>query len=160
MGALPQEVNVQSRGPGGSPVRAGSAGKAPQDSRPGGRGRATVSVCGHGRRPAGEGARRWSIGTRRLSHRDGSRDRRPGPILVGNGTPLPLHCGSQARRFVMKKALGTVALAAAALALLAAPAAADMALQKKAKDLKLAAVQNCQSCHVDKMPKKGAFAVN
>jgi mono/diheme cytochrome c family protein len=60
----------------------------------------------------------------------------------------------------MKKALGPVALAAAALALLAAPAAADMALQKKAKDLKLATVQNCQSCHVDKMPKKGAATFN
>jgi mono/diheme cytochrome c family protein len=61
----------------------------------------------------------------------------------------------------MRRAFGPIVIVAAAIAALAAaPAAADMALQKKAKDLKLAAVQNCQSCHVDKMPKKGASAVN
>lgn len=62
----------------------------------------------------------------------------------------------------MRTVLGPVALvAAAAIAGLAsAPARADMAMQKKAKELKLAAVQNCQSCHADKMPKKGAAAVN
>ena len=61
----------------------------------------------------------------------------------------------------MRRVFGPAAIAAAAIvALAAAPAAADMALQKKAKDLKLAAVQNCQSCHVDKMPKKGASPVN
>ena len=41
-----------------------------------------------------------------------------------------------------------------------APARADMAMQKKAKELKIASVQNCQSCHTDKMPKKGAAGVN
>lgn len=51
-------------------------------------------------------------------------------------------------------------LAAAGLATAAAPAGADMAMQKKAKELKIASVQNCQSCHTDKMPKKGAAAVN
>ena len=35
-----------------------------------------------------------------------------------------------------------------------------MAIMKKAKELRIASVQNCQSCHTDKMPKKGAAAVN
>ena len=63
----------------------------------------------------------------------------------------------------MRKVLGgSVALVAAvAIAGLSSPAArADMAMQKKAKELKIASVQNCQSCHTDKMPKKGAAAVN
>ena len=63
----------------------------------------------------------------------------------------------------MRKVLGgSVALvAAAAIAGLSSPSArADMAMQKKAKELKIASVQNCQSCHTDKMPKKGAAAVN
>jgi mono/diheme cytochrome c family protein len=52
-------------------------------------------------------------------------------------------------------------LMAAAIACLAAGAAsADMAMQKKAKELKIVSVQNCQSCHTDKVPKKGAAAVN
>jgi mono/diheme cytochrome c family protein len=52
-------------------------------------------------------------------------------------------------------------LMAAAIACLAAGAAsADMAMQKKAKELQIVSVQNCQSCHADKVPKKGAAAVN
>jgi len=56
----------------------------------------------------------------------------------------------------------TVALvAAAAIVGLASPGArADMAMQKKAKELTIASVQNCQSCHTAKVPKKGAAAVN
>jgi len=61
----------------------------------------------------------------------------------------------------MRTVLGPVALVAAAIVGLAsAPARADMAMQKKAKELKLAAVQNCQSCHTDKVPKKIAPPVN
>ena len=62
----------------------------------------------------------------------------------------------------MRKVLGgSVALVAVAIAGLSSPSArADMAMQKKAKELKIASVQNCQSCHTDKMPKKGAAAVN
>ena len=61
----------------------------------------------------------------------------------------------------MRTVLGRVAFVAAAIAGLAsAPARADMAIQKKAKELKIASVQNCQSCHTDKVPKKGAAAVN
>jgi hypothetical protein len=37
---------------------------------------------------------------------------------------------------------------------------AGLPLQKKAKELGLASVQNCLSCHVDKMPKKGADKLN
>lgn len=51
--------------------------------------------------------------------------------------------------------------AAAAMGLLAAGSArADVAMQKKAKELGIASVQNCQSCHADKMPKKGSAKVN
>jgi len=39
-------------------------------------------------------------------------------------------------------------------------ATATMPMQKKAKDLGIASVQNCQSCHVEKMPKKGASTMN
>lgn len=59
----------------------------------------------------------------------------------------------------MKRAFVPVVLAAVA-ALLAGPASADMAMMKKAKELKIASVTSCQSCHTDKMPKKGASAVN
>jgi hypothetical protein len=52
-----------------------------------------------------------------------------------------------------------VALALAGVAL-AARVEAGLPLQKKAKELGLASVQNCQSCHVEKMPKKGAEALN
>jgi hypothetical protein len=46
------------------------------------------------------------------------------------------------------------------LSVLAVRAEAGLPLQKKAKELGLASVQNCQSCHVDKMPKKDAAKVN
>lgn len=58
------------------------------------------------------------------------------------------------------RTIGRVGLAVVAAGLIAGPAAADMAMQKKAKELKIAGVVNCQSCHTDKMPKKGAAAVN
>ena len=51
--------------------------------------------------------------------------------------------------------------AAVAVGLAAAGSAqADMAMQKKAKELGIASVQGCQSCHTDKLPKKGAAKVN
>ena len=55
---------------------------------------------------------------------------------------------------------GRILAAFAAAGLLASTAAADVAMQKKAKELGIASVQNCASCHTDKMPKKGAAAVN
>jgi hypothetical protein len=61
----------------------------------------------------------------------------------------------------MRVVAGRIAVAAAVIvALGSVPAAADMAMQKKAKELKIASVVNCQSCHTDKVPKKGAAAVN
>lgn len=57
--------------------------------------------------------------------------------------------------------LGTTALAAAAAWLAGAGlASATMPMQKKAKELGIASVQNCQSCHTDKLPKKGASALS
>ena len=41
-----------------------------------------------------------------------------------------------------------------AFSLLALPASAKLPYVKKAKDLGLTEVKNCQYCHVDKMPKK------
>jgi hypothetical protein len=61
------------------------------------------------------------------------------------------------------KAARYLATAAGALLLAAAvavPAEAGAPMQKKAKELGIASVQNCQSCHVDKLPKKDAFKVN
>jgi mono/diheme cytochrome c family protein len=60
----------------------------------------------------------------------------------------------------MKTVLGMAFVTAAIVGLASGPASADMAMMKKAKELKIASVQNCQSCHTDKMPKKGAAAVN
>jgi mono/diheme cytochrome c family protein len=57
------------------------------------------------------------------------------------------------------RVIGRMVLAAVVLGL-AGPAAADMAMQKKGKELQIAAVVNCQSCHTDKMPRKGAASVN
>ncbi len=37
-------------------------------------------------------------------------------------------------------------------------ATATLPMQKKAKELGFTGVTNCQSCHVDKLPKKGAAA--
>ena len=39
-------------------------------------------------------------------------------------------------------------------------ATATLPIQKKAKELGYTAVTNCQSCHVDKLPKKGASKAN
>jgi len=39
-------------------------------------------------------------------------------------------------------------------------ASASMAMVKKAKELGITSVQNCQSCHVDKLPKKDAHKLN
>ena len=60
----------------------------------------------------------------------------------------------------MKIVLGTMFATVAIVGLTSGPASADMAILKKAKELKIASVQNCQSCHTDKMPKKGAAACN
>jgi hypothetical protein len=60
----------------------------------------------------------------------------------------------------MTSARWTTAAAAAGLLLSAGIAQADTAMQKKAKELGITSVQNCQSCHVDKMPKKGADKLN
>ncbi len=44
-------------------------------------------------------------------------------------------------------------LAAAAILVVGSPANAKMPFVKKAKDAGFAYIQNCASCHVDKMPK-------
>jgi hypothetical protein len=55
----------------------------------------------------------------------------------------------------MKKRTVLVLAGAAAVLALGRPASATMPMQKKAKEAGIAAVQNCQSCHVEKLPKKG-----
>ncbi|MBL0313431.1 MAG: hypothetical protein IPP78_12120 [Holophagaceae bacterium] len=45
-------------------------------------------------------------------------------------------------------------LAAAAILAVGSPANATMPIMKKAKELGFTYIQNCASCHVDKMPKK------
>ena len=47
-------------------------------------------------------------------------------------------------------------LAAAAVLAMSTPANAKMPFVKKAKDLGFAYIENCASCHVDKMPKAAA----
>ena len=47
-------------------------------------------------------------------------------------------------------------LAAAAIFAVGSPANAKMPYVKKAKDLGFTFIENCASCHVDKMPKKDA----
>ena len=37
---------------------------------------------------------------------------------------------------------------------------ATLPMQKKAKELGLTSITNCQSCHVEKLPKKGAVSHN
>lgn len=54
----------------------------------------------------------------------------------------------------------TIAVAALAALGVAGAARADVAMQKKAKELGITSVQNCQSCHTDKMPKKGSAKCN
>ncbi|GLH72015.1 hypothetical protein GETHLI_05170 [Geothrix limicola] len=51
-------------------------------------------------------------------------------------------------------------LLAAAVLLLAVPAQAKIPFVKKAQELGFADCKNCQYCHVDKMPKKGASENN
>lgn len=46
------------------------------------------------------------------------------------------------------------------LALAGLPAQAKLPFVKKAQELGFTEVKNCQSCHVDKMPKKGASTNN
>lgn len=60
------------------------------------------------------------------------------------------------RRMVMVTCLA----AAAGWVLSAGAASASLPMVKKAKDLGITSVQNCQSCHVDKLPKKDAHKVN
>jgi mono/diheme cytochrome c family protein len=60
----------------------------------------------------------------------------------------------------MKMVFGIAFATAAIVGLASGPAGADMPMMKKAKELKIASAQTCQSCHTDKMPKKGAAAVN
>jgi mono/diheme cytochrome c family protein len=57
------------------------------------------------------------------------------------------------KRLMFLAVAGTLALG------FAAPARATMEIQKQAKAAG-ATVTNCASCHVDKMPKKGASALN
>jgi cytochrome c553 len=55
----------------------------------------------------------------------------------------------------------TAALAVAtAWTLSAGTASASMTMVKKAKDAGITSVTGCQSCHVDKLPKKEAHKVN
>lgn len=55
----------------------------------------------------------------------------------------------------MRLASGTIAVALVlAGAAAGARVEAGLPLQNKAKELGIQSVQNCQSCHVDKMPKK------
>jgi hypothetical protein len=49
---------------------------------------------------------------------------------------------------------------AAAFGLSVGTASASMPMAKKAKELGITSVTNCQSCHVDKLPKKDAHKVN
>ena len=61
----------------------------------------------------------------------------------------------------MKSGWTTAGLAvAAAWALSAGTASASMPMVKKAKDLGITSVTGCQSCHVDKLPKKESHKVN
>ncbi|HJV48319.1 MAG TPA: hypothetical protein VJ549_03495 [Geothrix sp.] len=52
------------------------------------------------------------------------------------------------------------ALIVAAAFVLAVPAQAKLPFVKKAQELGFADCKNCQYCHVDKMPKKGASENN
>lgn len=59
----------------------------------------------------------------------------------------------------MRRSERTAAVALA-LGLAASAAEAGLPLQKKAKELGIASVQSCQSCHVDKLPKKDDVKLN
>jgi hypothetical protein len=54
----------------------------------------------------------------------------------------------------------TCLVVAGAWAVSARRASASVAMVKKAKDAGITSVQNCQSCHVDKLPKKDAQKLN
>lgn len=56
--------------------------------------------------------------------------------------------------------LAQAALALLVGAMLAGRAEAGAPMLKKAKELGLTNVTNCQSCHVEKMPKKDSYKVN
>jgi hypothetical protein len=66
--------------------------------------------------------------------------------------------GSRREEVRMKRA--SLVAASVAFVVGAASAEAGVPMQKKAKELGLTMVQNCQSCHVEKMPKKDSAAVN
>ena len=54
----------------------------------------------------------------------------------------------------------TLVVVAGVCALSAGNASASMPMVKKAKELGITSVTSCQSCHVDKLPKKEAHKVN
>jgi hypothetical protein len=64
----------------------------------------------------------------------------------------------------MKRTVGIGAVAGLVVGgvwlLSAATASASLPMVKKAKELGITSVTNCQSCHVDKLPKKDAYKVN
>jgi hypothetical protein len=60
---------------------------------------------------------------------------------------------------ISKLGLGVAGLAALGWLAGSGTASATMDMQKKAKAAGIA-VQNCQHCHVDKLPKKDAHALN
>ena len=55
---------------------------------------------------------------------------------------------------------GRTVAVALAIVFAAAGAEAGLPLQKKARELGISSVQSCQSCHVEKMPKKDSAKVN
>ena len=60
----------------------------------------------------------------------------------------------------MRNQMMVAALVAGAWIAGAGVASATLPMQKKAKELGLTAVTNCQSCHGEKLPKKGAVTHN
>lgn len=56
--------------------------------------------------------------------------------------------------------MGAGALAVALVLASAGRASATLPMQKKAKELGISGVENCQSCHVEKLPKKDAVSHN
>lgn len=58
------------------------------------------------------------------------------------------------RRLIVRSGLALACVA------LGAGAEAGLALQKKAKESGIESVQTCQSCHVDKLPKKDSPKLN
>jgi mono/diheme cytochrome c family protein len=60
----------------------------------------------------------------------------------------------------MRNEMIVAALVASAWIASAGVASATLPMQKKAKELGITAVANCQSCHGAKLPKKGAVTHN